>query len=552
LAGPGGAGTPQFVQIPGVQEFTGRMIARPLQLGELLRRQVSPIEASRMRAQARRAVAAIALEYVAATDEYIIRVPKGSNENKLASELMATGNFQYVEPDWRVFPIVTTPNDPLYPQQWHLPKIRANFAWDHFTGNNSVTVALCDTGVRLDHEDLAPLLVPGYNSASGVPQASGGQVNDINGHGTHTAGTAAAMGNNALGVSGVGWSFRIMPIRVTNSTGGSASITSLTNGARWAADNGARVISTSYSGVSSSSVQTTGNYIKTQRNGIYLWAAGNSNTNLSTFDHLDVTIVGATDQNDAKASFSSYGRAVDVFAPGVSIVATYYSASNSYASMSGTSMATPCAAGVAALIMATNPSLTGAQVETVLYRTCFDLGVPGEDEYWGWGRVDAYAGLLDAYTNFPFGPTSFQVFNASVTSGGVPQLRFGDDDRLVLTAPVNSGADIVSPVIEMESFATNNLFQTLEFVYEGHVSMNGVQQKIELYDFSVGAWVEVDRRLATTSDQTITLTPSSPTRFRQILTGRVRARVTYEIVAADLAFGTWQMRIDRATWRTAP
>jgi len=243
------------------------------------------------------------------------------------------------------------------------------------------------------HPDLLPSLVPGYNAASGKAEADGGDTSDINGHGTHVAGCAAAIGNNLIGVVGVGWNFKIMPIRVTNSPSGSAYLDDLLEGARWAVDHGAKVISASYSGVESSAIQSTGAYIRS-KGGLYLYAAGNSSTNLSWFDHPDVVVVGATDPNDNRAWFSSYGKAVDVFAPGTDIWSTYLG--GTYAPLSGTSMATPIANGVFALVWSFNPKLTSQQVELIVERSCDDLGAKGNDNTYGWGRVNSFKALKSA------------------------------------------------------------------------------------------------------------------------------------------------------------
>jgi len=399
-----------FIEVKGVREFSGKLIARPIQHQTLFARGLSAPDVIRIQTNARRVAGRYAVEYVSETDEYILKVPAGLNETAMANKLAKDAAFEYVEPDWTVYPLAI-PNDPQHASQWHIGKVKAYDAWSLFTGaTTNITVAITDTGVRLDHEDLASRLVLGANSATGtaIPQASGGLVDDINGHGTHCAGIAAASGNNGLGVVGAGWGLKIMPVRVTNSTGGSASISALTAGARWAAENGARVVSTSYSGVSSATVQTTGAYLRTF-NTLYCWAAGNSNTNLSTFDHADVTIVGATDSADAKASFSSYGLATDIFAPGVNILSTIRTGTNTYGLMSGTSMATPLAAGIATTITASNPSLNSLEVQTALYQGCDDLGTPGEDVTFGWGRVNLLKSLQYAYNNYTMAP--FQIQN---------------------------------------------------------------------------------------------------------------------------------------------
>lgn len=370
-----------FVEVKGVQEFTGEMIVRPKQ-------DLSPAD----RTSATTRLQPFALRHYDETDEFIVRVPLGLSESQYASMLIETGQYQYAEPNWRVYP-VRNPNDAQFGGQWHHPTIRTPQAWDLHTGETGFITAYTDTGVDLDHPDLVNLLVPGYNSVDQIRQVDGGRVDDINGHGTHVAGIGAAQANNSIGVAGVGWGFRIMMVRVTNSSGGGSSIDYLTRGARWAVENGAKTISASYSGVDSSAIQTTGNYIKS-RGGLYLYAAGNDGRNLSGFDHADVIVVGATDRGDVKASFSAYGRAVDVFSPGVNILATFNG--GGYGTLSGTSMATPMANGVAALIWSSNPRLVPAQVETLLFTTCRDLGNAGNDDYWGWGRVDAYEGVRRA------------------------------------------------------------------------------------------------------------------------------------------------------------
>jgi subtilisin family serine protease len=419
-----------FVEIPGQQQFSGRLIARPMPVNNLLRQGFTRAQASVMRAEAREDVQPFTVRFYRETDEYIVQVPVGKTESTYAAELMATGAFQYVEPDWTVFPLVN-PNDPSFGSQWHLPKVGAPQAWDLFTANASTTVvAITDTGVRLNHQDLSTQLVSGANTATGtaIAQTAGGLVDDINGHGSHCAGIAAARGNNGLGVSGMGWNMKIMPVRVSNSTGGGSSSSALAAGARWAADNGARVVSTSYSGVSNSTNQTTGAYLRA-RNVLYFFAAGNSNTNLTTFDHADVTVIGATDQNDAKASFSSYGPGADLFAPGVSIFATYNGSATSYATLSGTSMATPCAAGVATFLFSANPALTTQQVETAMFSTAADLGTAGNDSYWGWGRVNQLGALRWVYNNVPFRADSVQVIQGTSLNDPVGN-TFGADSTV--------------------------------------------------------------------------------------------------------------------------
>ena len=548
-----GDASPLFVAKKGEQEFSGRLIARPLQIDAHLSQGSSATRSVELHAQAITMLQGTLIRTYAEVDEYVIRVPQGSNENEFARQLMASGLFEYVEPDWILYP-VAIPNDPLYGNQWHHPRINAPSAWDHFVGNGTVTIAITDTGIRLDHQDFVGRLVSGANSASGTatPQSSGGNVNDINGHGTHCAGIAAAAGNNGIGVAGIGWNTKIMPIRVTNSSGGSASLSALTAGARWAADNGARVVSTSYSGVSSSSVQTTGAYIKNTRNGVYCWAAGNDNAQ-RTNDHADVTIVGASTQSDSKASFSAYGPAIDVFAPGVDILSTYHQSSSQYVYASGTSMACPLAAGLAALITGTNPSLTAQQIETILYQTCFDLtaspGGVGNDTYWGWGRIDARAAVRRSYNDFPTPAASLQVVNGSLASGNVGQVANSDNQRAVLRRDM-SGENFPPLIVVFESHATNQLIGRLDFICEGFVDSPMIRQTTELYDFLANQYVVVDSRVLGTTESVMTITPTNPQRFRQSSTGTVRARMSYDDILQD-NLSLWNVSFDRVAFMTA-
>jgi hypothetical protein len=415
-----------FIPVPGVREFSGRLIARPTQLMTLVNQQgLTPAAAYQANETTRRALVRYTVQYVPETDEYILRVPKDSTEGALAYLLNTQGRFQYIEPDWIVFP-TTIPNDPSIGSQWHLAKIDAFNAWSLFTAQSTpIIVAVTDTGVQVDHEDLIDRFVPGANCATGtpIPQSSGGQVSDVNGHGSHTSGIAAATCNNAKGGCGMGWGLKLMPIRVSDVSTGGASTAALTAGARWAADNGARVVSTSYSGVSASTVGTNGTYLRS-KNCLYFYAAGNDGANLSTFDWPDVNVIGASDSNDLKASFSAFGTAIDVFAPGVGIYSTYKGGPSSYATLSGTSMATPCAAGVATVITASNPSMTSFDVETSLYQGCDNIGAAAT---FGWGRVNLNKSLRYAYNNFPFPTIAATAGQGSLGSDPLSAMNVSDN-----------------------------------------------------------------------------------------------------------------------------
>lgn len=359
---------------------------------------------------------------VADTGEVLIRVPSGRNEDSMNSTLMASGLYQYATPDWRVFPLAK-PNDPLFSSQWHHVTMKSEKAWNHHTGH-TVKIAIVDTGVDLTHPDLAPNLLKGYNSVDKKAEVDGGQVMDINGHGTHCAGDAAAVSNNNRGVAGVGWNLKIIPIRTSNSPSGGAAVSDMMDGARWAVSQGAKVTSHSYSGVDDPQIQTTAQFVRT-KGSLLFYAAGNDNRNLSGFDHADAIVVGASGPDDKKAGFSAYGKAIDVFAPGVGIVST--TLGGGYGGASGTSMACPVAAGAAGLIYSFNPKLTPAKVEQILSSTCVSMG--SQDTY-GWGRIDLERAMIATKASLSASqvlvPSTLKGADGAFVSGAIPDLAFQD------------------------------------------------------------------------------------------------------------------------------
>ena len=383
-----------FTPVAGQRELSGKLIARPLQSDDAANRGIDLASASRRAEQARRTLRSMKVErHFPEVDEFVIRVPAGDTEANVASRLMATGNFSYVEPDWTVFPI-GCPNDSQFAQQWHHAANRLDScaAWDLETGSPAIVVAICDTGVLSTHQDLLLHRQEGYHVPTQRWESQGGPVADINGHGTNCTGSAAANGNNTVGVAGIGWNLGHRMMRVTDSTDGSASLSNLTLAARVAADRGDKVASVSYSGVSSSSVFTTGTYVRS-KGALLIWAAGNENVILSGNREDSVIVVGASDQYDARASFSNYGTLVDVFAPGVSIRTTSRGGDTAYASVSGTSFACPITAGLCGLIWSRNPTLTPTEVESILRNSCTDLGAAGVDSTFGYGRIDSALAL---------------------------------------------------------------------------------------------------------------------------------------------------------------
>lgn len=400
--------TPKWVEAPGVTEFTGRLIVRPLQVRDLMAQGYTRAEALEINQKAtRRAQQWDYKEYVADTDETVMIIPEGHDENSMTAWLMATGDYQYVEPDWLCYLTETTPNDGGFGGQWQHAKMKSEKAWDFGFGDGQFIACTVDTGVDLDHPDLQDNLVSGYNSRQRRTQANGGAVNDINGHGTATLGCVGAIGNNGTGVVGMAWDIKLMPVRCTNNTNGSASLSDLTDGARWASDNGARSVSVSYSGGTSSSVQTTGAHLKGE-NSLLTWSAGNGGNRVSGSNHRDVIIVSATNQADNVTGWSTYGPWVDVAAPGEGVRTT--TNGGGAGNVSGTSFSAPIVNGVISMMMIAHPSGSANDIEALLFSTTVDIESAGEDEKSGHGRPNFFRAMREA-TEAEWGVTNSIALN---------------------------------------------------------------------------------------------------------------------------------------------
>ncbi|MAE45721.1 MAG: hypothetical protein CMJ86_02405 [Planctomycetes bacterium] len=386
-----------FVEQPGLLEFSGVLCARPVQAADALARGLDQAQARDLRDEALSHLLTFEVNtYVDATDEFLITLGPGTRENDAARALMATGAFEYVEPDWICYP-VACPNDSQFNSQWHHQSniMESCDGWDLETGDPSVVIAICDTGVLTSHEDLQLHREEGFHAPSNTWENSGGDISPIASHGTMCTGSAAGNGNNGIGISGVGWNLGHRMMRVTDDPGGGASLSNLTLAARTGAEAGDRVSSVSYSGVQSGSVESTGAYIRSLGS-LLIWAAGNSNQSMSGNRDDSVIVVGATSSNDLRSSFSNYGPFVDLMAPGSGILTTDSGNSSDYASVSGTSFSCPITAGMCGMIWSADPSLTPQQVEDLLRASCDDLGSVGVDNEYGHGRINLRKAMEDA------------------------------------------------------------------------------------------------------------------------------------------------------------
>jgi len=286
-------------------------------------------------------------------------------------------------------PVSAAAVDPLLPAQWDLARVRADGAWLRSTGAG-VTVAVIDSGVDATHPDLAGHVLPGADFIAGTEGASA----DPYGHGTHVAGTIAALTGNGDGIAGMAPDARILPVRVLDANG-NGYMSDVANGIAYAADHGADVINLSVSATSQVGAVTNAVAYARSKGVVVVAAAGNARRTGSptAYPAADpgVIAVAATASDDSVAVYSNRGDYVDVAAPGSDIVSTY--PGSRYVRMNGTSMAAPHVAALAALIKGTDRGLTPDQVERAVTESAADLGVPGRDEDFGAGRIDAAAAL---------------------------------------------------------------------------------------------------------------------------------------------------------------
>ena len=315
----------------------------------------------------------------------VVEVPSNGSEQAVIEQLMRNPNIKYAEVDRLVAPSFV-PNDPYFGIESHLSVIGAGAAWDMSRGAG-VTIAILDSGVDSTHPDLAGQLLPGYNFYD-----NNGNTADVNGHGTAVAGTAAAAINNGQGVAGIAGQAKILPVRISGADGW-AYVSTIAQGLTWAADHGARVANCSYEGLAdSAAIQSAAAYMKA-KGGLVVVSAGNSGTNQPIAPTTTMIPVSATDNNDNFASWSSSGNYVAMSAPG-SVWTT--SRGGNYQQWNGTSFSSPLVAGVVALMMSANPALDAPALENLLFKTSVDLGNPGRDSYFGWGRVNAAAAVQGA------------------------------------------------------------------------------------------------------------------------------------------------------------
>lgn len=371
---------------------------------------------------------------------YRVSLPPGADVQAAIQRLQANAAVEIAEPNARMS-FSRVPNDPIYSEQWAFKNtgqvgakdaydpatglaghdMDSELAWDATTGNASVIVAVIDSGIDYSHPDLATNVWTNLGEIPGnhIDDDNNGFVDDVRGwdfaswdnnpaddcgspslgegHGTHVSGIIAAVGNNGTGVSGNAWTAKVMPLKVA-ATGCDLFTSDVVNAIQYATNQGAKVINMSLGGGDTVAFHTAVDAAKAAGVTVVA-AAGNQGDSTPIYPAAYPSVIGvaATDRRDSRASFSAFGSWVSLAAPGVAIRSTYPTADGSYAYLSGTSMASPMVAGVAALVLSQYPGLTPDQVKARLTNSCEDVSATNV----GAGRINAARALLNLATVSP-------------------------------------------------------------------------------------------------------------------------------------------------------
>jgi subtilisin family serine protease len=354
---------------------------------------------------------------------------------------------EYAEPNYLYYLQSTIPNDPMFGQQWDLNNtgqsggtpgadVRAPLAWDRTTGSSSVVVAVIDTGIDASHPDLAGNVLPGKNFLDNSTN-----VTDKDGHGTHVAGTIAAVGSNGQGMAGLAWHTKILPLKITENRINGTSVAVAAGALMYAADSGAKISNNSYVGPYSQTVENAIAYAN-GKGMLVIAAAGNDGINITAQGSStsaypcgsaqpNVICVAATDRLDNLASFSTptccsstcmqgsnYGASVvHLGAPGKEIVSTW--PGGIYQTKCGTSTAAPHVAGAAALLLAYHPTMTAAQVKSTILSTVDSLPSLAGKTISG-GRLNIAKALQSIYQGYHDGATCQAINGWAWDHTGIP------------------------------------------------------------------------------------------------------------------------------------
>lgn len=473
---------------------------------------------------------------------------EATSQSRLIERLKTDPNIEYAEPNY-LYWTELTPNDPLLSQQWSISKIQAIDGWDIETGSSEVVIAVVDTGLDYNHEDLQNKIwlnekeIPGNN----IDDDGNGYIDDLQGwdfvnvssdfcapgedcvdedndpsdflgHGTHVAGITAASSNNGKGIAGICWHCQVMNLRVgwkTPDGNGGVDMEAAVKALTYAADNGANVINMSFGGPEFSAIFNDVLRYTYNKDVILITSAGNDGSQSSNFPASSqyVLSVAATDNSDQKAAFSNYGNNIDLAAPGVNILSLRAAGSDMYGDgqhivddkyylASGTSMSAPIVAGVFGLVKSLHSDWKPQEIEKIV-RLITDS--PASDFQIGYGRVnlyktvttsipDAEAALTNPYENshqiLPFGP-EIQIIGRA--KGESYKTEFGEGiypqewkEIYRQDAPVNTGGSSAKLATWQTSYLEEKLYTLKLTVFDSQGRYYYSLANLQFYDPSLG------------------------------------------------------------------
>ncbi len=397
-------------------DHKGRLLYKPGELLVKFKKDILPDDIHKLHAT----MGSRVLETIKSLRLQRVRLKKDMDEDEAARLYLQSGLVDIAEKHALRYKNAE-PDDPLFDEQWGMTQIQAPAAWDITTGSDSVVVAVIDTGVDYSHPDLAGNIwtnIAELNGVTGEDDDENGYVDDVQGwdfagagtdedniplgddsHGTHVAGIIAARGNNGIGVTGVCWHLKIMPVKVQADNATSMGTYDIIEGMQYAMENGARVINCSYGGDAYVGSEKDMLSLLGAQGILAVCAAGNDGFDIdgdadnypAEYDLDNVLAVASNDGDGKLYTGSNYGlTSVDVMAPGVRIKSTVLA--DKYGNMSGTSMATPHVTGLAGLLLSANPALNYVGLKSIIMDTVGPVdGAAGK--LVSGGRVNAYAAV---------------------------------------------------------------------------------------------------------------------------------------------------------------
>ncbi|MGI9013124.1 MAG: S8 family peptidase [Phycisphaerales bacterium] len=496
-------------------------------------------------------------EYHLVPGLFSITAPLGVRETiQVLSDLPIV---DYVEPDY-ITRLAATPNDTFFSSQYGLHNFGQNIngqngiadadidapeAWDDETGDASVVVAILDTGILYTHPDLNDNIWANPGEViNGIDDDGNGFVDDIrgwdfhsgdnnptdtSGHGTHTAGTVGAEGNNGQGVAGVMWDCQLMPVRILGSSGGTLS--AAIAGIEYATDMGVPISNNSWTIFGFSNALANACFNARNAGHLMVCAAGNNGSNNdsspfypASFGYDNIISVAASDNRDNRPSFSNYGPVtVDLGAPGVDVASTW--TGNNYVYSSGTSMASPHVAGAAGILKSAQPSLTYLQIRSAILDNVRPVAsLSGLTVTGGVLNLNDALDSLGGSQSFDAPLVSFNITRGSLIAGNVNSIQHSDNAYLAVDPDPSNNRWVAQTVVRARSPLTT--ISTMDVSVEGHITSTNSLVNIFILNQASGRWMFFGTDAFNLTDKTISITNiPNASRFVNSSNGNIFIRV---------------------------